>query len=227
VLDLEADKAEEVASAIRAQGGTALSLAANVAEAREVQAAVGRVLAAWDRLDIVFANAGINGVWAPLDELADEEWQQTLAINLSGTFYTLKYTAPALRRQGGAVVVTSSVNGTRIFSNTGATAYATSKAGQVALSQMLALELAKDRVRINVICPGAINTSIGENTEQRHLDEARVPVDFPEGRIPLTDGGPGSPEQVAELVLFLASEASSHITGTVVYIDGGESLLQG
>lgn len=227
VLDLEEKEAEDTAAAIRAAGGTALALAANIAQATAVESAVARLLDAWGRLDVVFANAGINGVWAPLEELAVEEWQQTLETNLSGTFYTLKYTAPALRRQGGAVVVTSSVNGTRIFSNSGASAYATSKAGQVALAKMLALELAKDRVRINVICPGAITTSIGENTEQRNLDKVKEPVEFPEGKIPLTDGKPGSPEQVAELVLFLASDASSHITGTVVYIDGGESLLQG
>ncbi len=227
VLDLEEAEAEETAAAIRAAGGTALALAANIARAAEVEAAVARLLDAWGRLDVVFANAGINGVWAPLEELTAEEWQKTLEINLSGTFYTLKYAAPALRRQGGAIVVTSSVNGTRNFSNTGATAYSTSKAGQVALAKMLALELAKDRVRVNVICPGAITTDIGENTEQRHLEKAREPVEYPEGAIPLTDGEPGSPEQVAELVYFLASDASSHMTGAVVFIDGGQSLLQG
>jgi NAD(P)-dependent dehydrogenase (short-subunit alcohol dehydrogenase family) len=227
VLDLEEAEAEGTAASIREAGGSALSLGANIAEAPQVEAAIERLLDEWGRLDIVFANAGINGVWAPLDELAVEEWQETLAINLSGTFYTLKYAAPALRRQGGAVIVTSSVNGTRIFSNSGASAYATSKAGQVALAKMLALELAKDRIRVNVICPGAVTTSIGENTEQRDLEEAREPVEFPEGEIPLTDGRPGSPEQVAELVLFLASDASDHISGSVIYIDGAQSLLQG
>jgi NAD(P)-dependent dehydrogenase (short-subunit alcohol dehydrogenase family) len=227
VLDLEEAEAEDTAASIREAGGSALSLGANIAEAPQVEAAIERLLGEWGRLDIVFANAGINGVWAPLDELAVEEWQETLAINLSGTFYTLKYAAPALRRRGGAVIVTSSVNGTRIFSNSGASAYATSKAGQVALAKMLALELAKDRIRVNVICPGAITTSIGENTEQRDLEEVREPVEFPEGEIPLTDGRPGSPEQVAELVLFLASDASEHISGSVIYIDGAQSLLQG
>ena len=107
VLDLEGAEAEETAEAIRAAGGTALSLTANIARAAEVEAAVARLLDAWGRLDIVFANAGINGVWAPLEELTVEEWQETLETNLSGTFYTLKYAAPALRRHGGADVVTS------------------------------------------------------------------------------------------------------------------------
>jgi NAD(P)-dependent dehydrogenase (short-subunit alcohol dehydrogenase family) len=227
VLDLEAAEAEATAATIESGGGSALAVAADIADPRAVEDAVDRVLASWERLDIVFANAGINGVWAPLAELEPEEWRRTLDINLTGTFYTLKYTVPALQRQGGSVIVTSSVNGTRVFSNSGATAYATSKAGQVALAKMLALELAKDRVRVNAICPGAITTSIGERTEQRHLEAAREPAVYPEGKIPLTDGAPGSPEQVAELVLFLASDASSHVTGSVVYIDGGESLLLG
>jgi NAD(P)-dependent dehydrogenase (short-subunit alcohol dehydrogenase family) len=92
---------------------------------------------------------------------------------------------------------------------------------------MIALELAQDRIRVNVICPGAIETNIEESTEQRDLEEVREPVKFPEGSIPLTDGKPGSSEQVAQLVLFLVSDASSHITGTEMWIDGAESLLMG
>ncbi len=80
---------------------------------------------------------------------------------------------------------------------------------------------------MNVICPGAIATDIGESTQQQNLEEIREPVQYPEGQIPLTDGKSGTSEQVAQLVLFLASDASSHITGTEVWIDGGQSLLQG
>lgn len=80
---------------------------------------------------------------------------------------------------------------------------------------------------VNVICPGAIDTNIDENIEQRNLDAVREPVEFPAGEIPLTDGEAGSAEQVARLVLFLASDASSHISGTEIFIDGAQSLLQG
>jgi NAD(P)-dependent dehydrogenase (short-subunit alcohol dehydrogenase family) len=177
-------------------------------------------------LDIVFANAGINGVWASLEELAPEEWNKTININLTGTFLTVKYAVPYLKRQGGSVIITSSVNGTRVFSNTGATAYSCTKAAQVAFTKMVALELAEHDIRVNVICPGAIDTNIDENTERRNLEEIQEPVEFPEGKIPLTDGKPGTSEQVAQLVLFLASDASSHITGTEMWIDGGESLLK-
>ncbi len=124
------------------------------------------------------------------------------------------------------MIVTSSVNGTRIFSNTGATAYSCSKAAQVAFTKMVALELAKYRIRVNVICPGAIETDINESTERRDLEQVKEPVEYPEGKIPLTDGKPGTSEQVAQLVLFLASDASSHITGTEIWIDGAESLLK-
>ena len=92
---------------------------------------------------------------------------------------------------------------------------------------MIALELAKDKVRANVICPGAIETSIEENTEQRDLEKVKEPVEYPEGTIPLTRGKPGTADQVAQLVLFLSSDAASHITGTEIWIDGAGSLLTG
>lgn len=221
------DELKEVVAEIRQKGGEAVSVVADIGDPTAMQAAVAQVERQWGRLDIVFANAGVNGVWAPIEELAPDEWDNTIRINLTGTFLTIKYAAPLLKRQGGSVIVTASVNGTRIFSNTGATAYSTSKAGQVAMTKMLALELAPDKVRVNVICPGAIQTNIDQNTERRDLEKVQIPVEFPESNQPLTGGNPGSAEQVAELVLFLASDASSHITGTEIWIDGAESLLKG
>jgi len=218
---------EKVVEAIRASGGEALALPADISQPHQMQEAIKRIGAEWGRLDIVFANAGINGVWAPLDELEPEEWDKTLDVNLKGTFLTVKYALPYLKKQGGSVIVTSSVNGTRMFSNTGATAYACSKAAQVAFTKMVALELAEHRIRVNVICPGAIETQIEESTEKRDLEKVKEPVEYPEGAIPLTDGRSGTSEQVAQLVLFLASDASNHITGTEIWIDGGQSLLQG
>lgn len=212
---------------IVAAGGQAITVEADISRPEELQTAVGQIDKEWKRLDIVFANAGINGVWAPIEELKPDEWANTLTVNLTGTFLTVKYALPLLRRRGGSIIITSSVNGTRVFSNAGASAYSASKAGQVAFAKMAALELAKHKIRVNVICPGWIKTEIDENTERRHLEEAREPVEYPEGSIPLTDGRPGKPEQVAELVLFLASDAAGHITGTEMWIDGGESLLQG
>jgi len=137
------------------------------------------------------------------------------------------HAVPYLKRQGGSVIITSSVNGTRMFSNTGASAYATSKAGQVAFAKMVALELAKYKVRVNVICPGAIETQIEDNTEKRNLEDAGWPAEYPKGVLPPTHGKPGKAEDVANLVLFLASDESRLISGTEIWIDGTESLLQG
>ncbi|MDB5350312.1 MAG: dehydrogenase, short-chain alcohol dehydrogenase like protein [Planctomycetota bacterium] len=219
---------EELRDLVREIGDErAIAIDADVSQPDQMERAVRTVIDRWGSLDLVFANAGINGVWAPLEELSPEEWDKTLAINLKGTFLTVKYALPYLKRHGGSIIVTSSVNGTRMFSNTGATAYACSKAAQVAFTKMVAVELAPHKVRVNVICPGAIKTPIHEKTDRRDLEEVQIPVEFPEGQIPLTHGAQGDPMQVARLVVFLASDAADHITGTEIWIDGGESLLKG
>ncbi len=220
------EELEETVAQIQKNNGEAIPLVADISNPEQMQQVTQELVDKWGRLDIVFANAGINGVWASIEELSPEEWDKTINVNLKGTFLTVKYAVPYLKKQGGSVIITSSVNGTRIFSNTGATAYSCSKAAQVAFTKMVALELAKHRIRVNVICPGAIETNIEENTQRRDLEHIQEPVEFPEGKIPLTDGKPGTSEQVAQLAFFLASDASSHITGTEVWIDGGESLLK-
>ena len=227
LLGRSAGDLHDVAGIIGERGGKAMVIVADISHADEMQQGVASVVNRWGQLDVLFANAGINGVWAPIDELTPEEWSKTVDINLTGTYLTVHYAVPHLKANGGSIIITASVNGTRMFSNSGATAYASTKAAQVAFAKMIALELARHRVRVNVICPGWIDTNIQENTQKEHLEHVQEPVEFPEGAIPLTDGNPGSPEQVAELVLFLASDASSHITGTEVWIDGGQSLLQG
>ncbi|MEX1039758.1 MAG: SDR family NAD(P)-dependent oxidoreductase [Pirellulaceae bacterium] len=226
-LGLKQEKLDAVTAQIEKEGGEVLPLKANLRNPEEVERAAQAVVDKWGEIDIVVANAGINGTWAPLEDLSVEEWDLTQEVNLRGTFLTLKYAVPHMQKKGGSIVIVSSVNGTRMFSNTGASAYATSKAGQVALAKMVALEFAEDKIRVNVICPGAIDTSIEDNTEHRDLDEVQVPVEFPEGQIPLTGGKPGTSKQVAELIAFLCSEQASHITGSEMWIDGGQSLLQG
>jgi NAD(P)-dependent dehydrogenase (short-subunit alcohol dehydrogenase family) len=228
VLTHNAEDAEQIAREIESNGGRALALVADVSDEDQVKAAVDDLVRAYGRLDHVFANAGINGVWAPIDELTPAEWDRTINTNLRGTYLTLHYAVPHLKRAGaGAIVITASVNGTRIFSNAGATAYSCTKAAQVAMTQMLALELAKFRIRVNVVCPGKIETNIEDSTTHRDPEVSGEPVVFPEGKIPLTDGDPGTADQVADLVLFLLSDRARHITGTPVWIDGAESLLVG
>jgi NAD(P)-dependent dehydrogenase (short-subunit alcohol dehydrogenase family) len=220
------DELQAIVDRIRADGGEAIPVLADVGNAEEMSRAFERIGATYGKLDIILANAGINGVWAPIDDLKPEEWDRTIAINLRGTYLTLHYGVPWLKRTGGgSVVITSSINGTRTFTSAGATAYACSKAAQLALGQMTAVELGKHGIRVNVICPGAIETEIGDNTQQRNAQEARVPTEYPTGKIPLTGNRPGRAEDIAELVLFLASDRSRHISGSPVWIDGAQSLL--
>ncbi len=220
------DELEEVVGEIEGAGGEAAALEADVSDEQTLKAAIDETVSRYGGLDIVFANAGVNGTWAGIEELSADDFRKTVDINLTGTFLTIKHAVPHLKKRGGSVVVTSSVNGTRMFSNSGASAYASTKAAQVALTKMLALELAPQKIRVNVICPGAIDTEIDDNTEQAN-EGVGVAVTFPDGMVPLTGGKPGSSEQVAQLVLFLASDMSSHITGTEIWIDGAQSLLQG
>jgi NAD(P)-dependent dehydrogenase (short-subunit alcohol dehydrogenase family) len=215
-----------VAERIGRAGGTAITVTCDVSDEDSVREAIATTVETFGRLDVVVANAGVNGTWAGIDDLTVEDFRSTLDINLVGTFTTIKHAVPHLRRRGGSVIITSSVNGTRIFSNSGASAYSSSKAGQVALAKMLAVELGPDKIRVNVICPGAITTEISDNTDAAN-DDVKIPVEFPEGQIPLTGGEPGSAEQVGQLIAFLASDQSSHVSGTEIWIDGAQSLLQG
>ncbi|HEX9958511.1 MAG TPA: SDR family NAD(P)-dependent oxidoreductase [Fibrella sp.] len=221
------DEVDKTIQEVEKAGSEGLALTADIAKAEDMKRVYEELEKRFGRLDIIFANAGINGVWAPIDELTPEEWQKTIDINLTGTYMTVHFGVPLLKRQGGSIIITASVNGTRIFTNTGSTAYSSTKAAQVAFTQLIALELAKDKIRVNVVCPGAIDTEIDDNTEHRDIEKIKEPVEFAEGSIPLTDGKPGTSEQVADLVLFLASDRAKHITGTPVWIDGGESLLVG
>jgi NAD(P)-dependent dehydrogenase (short-subunit alcohol dehydrogenase family) len=227
VLGHKIQEIEATVEAIKAGGGQAIALLADVSYPAQMQQAVRQLVDRWDRIEIVFSNAGINGVWAPIDEIEPEEWDRTIDINLRGAFLTLKYTVPYLRRQGGSILITSSGQGTRSFSVPGSTAYACSKAALVTLAKKIALELARDQVRVNVICPGSTSTQINDTLTARNIEKIRLPIEFPQGKMLLTGGKKATPEQVAKLALFLASDDADVITGTEVWIDGGMSLMQG
>jgi len=227
-VDRDEAALQRVVDDITNSGGSALALKADVTSADQLAAAVEQINQAWGRLDIVVANAGINGVWAPLEEIEPEEWDQTLNINLKGTFLTVRACTDLLKNTGGgSVILMSSGMGTRMFSTSGSSAYATSKAGMVAFGRMIALELARHKIRVNTICPGAFATNIVKSTTFRNNRNLHLPVLFPDGKVPLTGGPNGSPIQVARVVWFLASDLSDFVTGTEVYVDGGQSLLVG
>lgn len=203
-----------------------IHVTADISKPDQMEKAVQEGVEKFGGIDIVFANAGQNGTFTPIEHLEPEDWNSVMQTNLTGTFLTLKYTIPHLKKNGGSIIITSSINGTRTFKNFGFSAYATTKAGQVGFGKMAAVELAQFKIRVNIVCPGAIETNIDNSTnmEEDKLEEIRIPIEYPEGNQPL-EGGSGKPEQVADLVHYLASDAASHVTGSVVYVDGVESLL--
>lgn len=218
---------EEVAKLLRDSDANVERLDADISKEDEMSAAVLKLIDRFGRLDAVVANASINGTWAPIEDIAAEEWDQTIAVNLRGTYLTLRFTVPHLKRgDGGSIVVVSSINGTRTFTSPGATAYSATKAAQLAMVQQLALELGRHRIRVNAVCPGAIETNIDDSTTVRAEEETLIPVVWPEGQVPLTGGRSGKAEDVAHLIAFLVGDASSHITGTPIWIDGGQGLLR-
>jgi NAD(P)-dependent dehydrogenase (short-subunit alcohol dehydrogenase family) len=226
IADVQDVAGEKVCGELSAGDGRALYVHCDVSDSQSVREAIERTVQDFGRLDIVFANAGINGVWTPIDELKPEEWDETLDINLKGTYLTVHYAVPHLKRAGaGSIIITSSVNGTRTFSNPGASAYSTSKAGQVAFMKMIALELGSHNIRCNAICPGAIHTNIEAGTVKRHTEEIGIEVELPQGS-PALDEGIGDVYEVADTCLFLASDLSRHVSGVEIYVDGGASLLR-
>ncbi len=227
VLSHTDESVNAVCEEIRGFGGRAIALVADVADNEAMQDAARWLLHETGHIDIVVANAGINGVWAPIDDIKPEEWDKTISVNLRGTYLTLHHTIPHMKSAGGgSIIVVSSINGVRTFTSPGATAYSATKAAQVAMVQQLALELGKHGIRVNAVCPGKIETEIEDNTTLRNQEETEVPVEWPEGDIPLTDGKPGHADEVADVIAFLAGDTSRHVTGTPIFVDGGQGLLR-
>lgn len=229
LIDLHAETVEKVRGEIQAAGGQALALTVDISEPAQYREALKQVASEYGKIDTLFANAGILGVVGPIESIEDDDWDKTLTNNVKGTFTSVKYAIPYLKENGkGSIVLTSSLSGTRVFSQKGFSAYSTSKASIAAFGQMAAFELAPSNIRVNIVAPGTIETNISDTGEQEPEVENMntKPVEFPEGTVPLPEGS-GTPEQVASLVLFLLSDEADHISGAVVHIDGAESLFVG
>lgn len=226
LIDVSEQKIRQVQEEVRKLGSKAFMIKTDVSDSEQVQHALEETFNRFGQIDFIFANAGINGVIAPIEDMDAEDWDKTMSVNLKGTFLTVKHAIPYMKQNGGSIAITSSINGNRYFKNFGFSAYSSSKAAQVAFGKMAALELAQYKIRVNMICPGSIDTNIDESTFKKteNLMEITIPIEYPQGSQPLAQQA-GTAEQVSDLVLFLASNLSSHITGTEIFIDGAESLL--
>lgn len=212
VADLVLAGAEDVASAIKASGGTAQAHEVNVADAVEVEAMVDAAKAAFGGLHLAVNNAGIGGPAAPTGEYPLDGWHKVIDTNLNGVFYGMRYELPAIVASGGGAIVNmASILGTVGFAT--ASAYVAAKHGVVGLTKVAAIEYAKHGVRINSIGPGFIDTPL----LSKHLDEAALTAIrgmHPVGRL-------GTSEEVAALTEFLLSDEASFITGSYHLVDGG------
>jgi NAD(P)-dependent dehydrogenase (short-subunit alcohol dehydrogenase family) len=190
---------------------------ADVSNALDTEAYVSATAARWGGVDVLFSNAGVSGVIRPVTEYPEDVFDQVLAVNLKGSFLACKYALPKMR-DGGSIVMTSSVVG--VTSDPGIVAYAASKHGLIGLMRTVAKEAAPRRIRVNVVAPGPIDNSFQRDIEKGLT--AALGTDggkFLDSVIPLHRHA--TAEEVAESVLFLASERSAFTTGTVLMADGG------
>ena len=218
LADTQAEQAEQAAARLRQQGQRALAVACDVTQSSQVRAAVEATVREFGRLDILFANAGI-GYSADLTRATDEDWEQVVGVNAKGVFLCCRESIRqmlAQRPAGGAVVINASISG--LIGIPAQAPYAASKGAVVELTRQLAVEYARQGVRVNCVCPGTVDTPVlrrgmaMSGDPQGFLD--MLIAGHPMGRI-------GRAEEIAAAVAFLASEEASFITGSVLPVDGG------
>lgn len=216
VADRNAPEGQATAAAIGHAGGDALFVETDVASAESVEEMIRATVERWGQLDVLVNNAGILVMTPRLHEVSDLQWDITLGTNLRGTFLCCKYALPEMLDAGGSIINVSSTRGVGPAPNS--SPYGVSKAGVLSLTQTAAAEYAENRIRVNAIVPGPIDTpQFRGSTGSTAIFEERV-RNIPLGRI-------GEPEDVANLMLFLASDEAEYITGANFLIDGGRSLL--
>ncbi len=226
---LIADLQEGVAADLAGQlGSSARSVGCNVAKEADVALAIGRTVQEWGRLDVLFNNAGFGGASGPLDETSVEDYDVTMDVLLKSVFLGIKHASPLMKRQrSGSIINTASV--CAFEAGVGNQLYSVAKAGVVMLTKAAALELAEFDVRVNAVCPGYIATPLAAGRPISTAEPERVAAAVDRLRSSNMDVQPlarsGEPEDIANMVLFLASDESRWVTGQAMVVDGG--LLTG
>ena len=226
VADVNRDSADATVRQVTAAGGKAIALTADLTRLAEIEAMIARTLDACGRLDVLHNNAfGVparlqKNRFARAGEIDDEVWDYTLQVGLTAVMQTTRRVLPIMQRQGGgAIVNTASISG--LFGDYGLAAYNAMKAGVTNFTRVVAMEYAGDNIRCNCICPGAIDTPLLQRsltTIQGFADETIAAI--PMGRL-------GRPEEMANVVLFLASDLASYVTGSAFVADGGLTAKTG
>ncbi len=212
VVDLDATSAQSTVDDIMVGGGQASAVRANVTQSGDLEAAVAKAVRDYGKLDIFFNNAGI-GKRVPLTEMTEDDWQQVIDVDLKSVFLGSKHAIVAMRQSGGGAIV----NTASIYGLVGAEcvgAYNAAKGGVVMLTKNMALDHAKDHIRVNCICPGHTDTPILDALREDVEMHEAIKRAYPMGRF-------ARPEEIANGVLFLASDASSFMTGAALVVDGG------
>jgi NAD(P)-dependent dehydrogenase (short-subunit alcohol dehydrogenase family) len=217
VVDLREDAAEETVAKISVDGGRAVAIVADVTVASEVEAAVARAAEELGALHILYNNAGVNSTGSVADATEDD-WDRCFAVNVKSTFLCSRAAIPLMNSDGGAIVNQGSVAGLVAVPNFAA--YCAAKGAVVSLTRSMAIDLAPRHIRVNAICPGTVFTPLMEPMLRARGDGdievglAKTVVKYPVGRL-------GTPEEIARVALFLASEDASFLTGSIVTADGG------
>lgn len=214
LTDLRKEHANHIAEQIVAEGGRAVGMAVDVRRAGDVQAAVAMAQETWGGLHVLHANAGVSST-GKVHELSEEEWTNVLAINLTGPFLCAKYALPAILASGGGTIIFTA-SSAALIGDRETPAYCATKGGVLMLTRQMAVDYARENVRVNCICPGWIDTPFNDPFIAVNPHEHAITIDR---TVPM--GRQGRAEEVARAVLYLASDDSSYVNGHALVIDGG------